>query len=76
MVKAVSNVVTVRFKNELERNITIKLGKRKLLSPNICWSGLLFRNMISVFIYAYLFCLQDPNLRTVAALSATLIVQT
>lgn len=26
-VKALSNVQTVRFKNELERNITIKLGK-------------------------------------------------
>lgn len=27
VVKAVSGVQTVRFKNELERNITIKLGK-------------------------------------------------
>lgn len=27
MVKAISGVHTVRFKNELERNITIKLGK-------------------------------------------------
>lgn len=27
IVKAVSGVQTVRFKNELERNITIKLGK-------------------------------------------------
>lgn len=26
MVKAISGVMTVRFKNELERNITIKLG--------------------------------------------------
>ena len=26
MVKAISGVQTVRFKNELERNITIKLG--------------------------------------------------
>lgn len=26
MVKAISEVQTVRFKNELERNITIKLG--------------------------------------------------
>lgn len=26
MVKAISGVLTVRFKNELERNITIKLG--------------------------------------------------
>lgn len=26
MVKAISGVHTVRFKNELERNITIKLG--------------------------------------------------
>lgn len=32
VVKAISNVMTVRFKNELERNITIKLGKSKLLS--------------------------------------------
>lgn len=28
VVKAISGVQTVRFKNELERNITIKLGKR------------------------------------------------
>uniref|UniRef100_A0A1A9X442 Tr-type G domain-containing protein n=1 Tax=Glossina brevipalpis TaxID=37001 RepID=A0A1A9X442_9MUSC len=27
VVKAISGVQTVRFKNELERNITIKLGK-------------------------------------------------
>lgn len=27
IVKAISGVQTVRFKNELERNITIKLGK-------------------------------------------------
>lgn len=27
VVKAISGVHTVRFKNELERNITIKLGK-------------------------------------------------
>jgi translation initiation factor 2 gamma subunit (eIF-2gamma) len=27
VVKALSGVQTVRFKNELERNITIKLGK-------------------------------------------------
>lgn len=31
VVKAISGVQTVRFKNELERNITIKLGKLKLL---------------------------------------------
>lgn len=30
VVKAISGVQTVRFKNELERNITIKLGKRLL----------------------------------------------
>jgi len=31
IVKAVSGVQTVRFKNELERNITIKLGKYKTI---------------------------------------------
>lgn len=31
VVKAVSGVQTVRFKNELERNITIKLGKNDFL---------------------------------------------
>lgn len=31
IVKAVSGVQTVRFKNELERNITIKLGEYKNL---------------------------------------------
>jgi len=30
VVKAISGVQTVRFKNELERNITIKLGKNKM----------------------------------------------
>lgn len=29
VVKAISGVHTVRFKNELERNITIKLGKHR-----------------------------------------------
>lgn len=33
MVKAVSGVQTVRFKNELERNITIKLGKSHCYIP-------------------------------------------
>lgn len=32
IVKAVSGVQTVRFKNELERNITIKLGKYRNLT--------------------------------------------
>lgn len=30
VVKAISGVQTVRFKNELERNITIKLGKVRI----------------------------------------------
>lgn len=34
VVKAISSVHTVRFKNELERNITIKLGE--------CWSLFIF----------------------------------
>lgn len=35
IVKAVSGVQTVRFKNELERNITIKLGKYRNLTVNL-----------------------------------------
>lgn len=39
VVKAISGVQTVRFKNELERNITIKLGKplSKLENVSLCF---------------------------------------
>lgn len=36
VVKAISGVQTVRFKNELERNITIKLGKLLIYNDNTC----------------------------------------
>jgi len=36
VVKAISGVQTVRFKNELERNITIKLGMTKIVDT-ICF---------------------------------------
>jgi translation initiation factor 2 subunit 3 len=44
VVKAISGVLTVRFKNELERNITIKLGYanakvRTLESPKSIQAG-------------------------------------
>lgn len=43
IVKAVSGVQTVRFKNELERNITIKLGEyQKFIVQLICENMLLF----------------------------------
>jgi translation initiation factor 2 subunit 3 len=37
VVKAISGVHTVRFKNELERNITIKLGYANAKVRNILW---------------------------------------
>lgn len=38
VVKAISGVHTVRFKNELERNITIKLGYANAKVPNTLWA--------------------------------------
>lgn len=38
VVKAISGVQTVRFKNELERNITIKLGKSFVCFVVVCVS--------------------------------------
>jgi ABC-type polysaccharide/polyol phosphate transport system ATPase subunit len=35
VVKAISGVHTVRFKNELERNITIKLGMATVFLPSL-----------------------------------------
>jgi translation initiation factor 2 subunit 3 len=35
VVKAISGVHTVRFKNELERNITIKLGMAFAILPSL-----------------------------------------
>lgn len=42
VVKAISGVQTVRFKNELERNITIKLGKWSL---HLCAFIIVFTRM-------------------------------
>lgn len=53
VVKAISGVHTVRFKNELERNITIKLGKsfpRSLSKPKRCNNVSLFY-LVCVFVY-------------------------
>lgn len=37
VVKAISGVHTVRFKNELERNITIKLGYANAKVSTVAW---------------------------------------
>lgn len=47
VVKAISGVHTVRFKNELERNITIKLGK--------CFFPDLFQNQNDAKMFPFLF---------------------
>lgn len=50
IVKAISGVHTVRFKNELERNITIKLGKYlRLYSSRL--GDFSKRSMADVFFY-------------------------
>lgn len=61
VVKAISGVHTVRFKNELERNITIKLGKlcfKELLSYCIfyllpeCSESITTKSINEHFVYA------------------------
>lgn len=69
--KAISGVLTVRFKNELERNITIKLGYANAKVRSI--QTMLEPNVISIRV----FCIhRSTNARTRRVQDPDVIVRT